>query len=91
MGPGMVLRVGTGIALPGTHPLPTPGTPPLHHGPVLHPPSVQCRGLNIAVGLISVEQLSLDTHFSDIQGMTEVYNLLRIGRINNHYVIPSFE
>ena len=45
----------------------------------------------MAVGLISVGQLSLDEHFSDIRGMTEVYNLLRIGRTNNHYVIPGID
>ena len=30
-------------------------------------------------GSISVDQLSLSAHFSDIKDMTEVYNLLRIG------------
>ena len=44
----------------------------------------QSAELNMAVGLKSVEQLSLCVHFSGSEGMTEVYNLLKIGRINNH-------
>ena len=44
---------------------------------------------NMAVGLISVAQLSLLAHFSGSGTMTEVYNLLRIGRINNHLHIPG--
>ena len=43
----------------------------------------------MAVGLISVHQLTLGTHFSGFQGMTEVYNLLRIGIFNNHSFIPG--
>ena len=39
---------------------------------------------NMAVGLKSVGQLSLDARFSGFQGMTEVYNLSKIDRINNH-------
>ena len=45
----------------------------------------------MAVGLKSVDQLSLDELFSGFQGMTEVYNLSEIGRINNHYYIPGFD
>ena len=45
----------------------------------------------MAVGLKSVVQLSLDDHFSDIRDLTEVYNLVRIGRINNHNDIPGTE
>ena len=45
----------------------------------------------MVVGLKSVAQLSLYDHFSDIELMTEVYNLLEIGRINNHNVIPGTE
>ena len=41
----------------------------------------------MVVGLRSVDQLSLSAGISDIQGMTEVYNLLDIGRIINHLVI----
>ena len=43
--------------------------------------------LNSAVGLISVAQLSLDDHFSVFGGMTEVYNLVEIGKYNNHSFI----
>ena len=52
----------------------TPGTPRGHH-----------MWDNQAMGLKSVEQLSLSAQISETEGMTEVYNLLRIGRINNHY------
>ena len=47
--------------------------------------------LNMVVGLISVHQLSLDAHFSDIEDMTEVYNLLTAGNPDDHYVIPGNE
>ena len=43
----------------------------------------------MVVGLISVRQLSLDPQISGFQGMTEVYNLLEIDRINNHLYIPG--
>ena len=43
----------------------------------------------MAVGLISVGQLSLDAQISGLMVMTEVYNLMRIGRINSHNVIPG--
>ena len=43
----------------------------------------------MVVGLISVDQLSLVPHFSGFPGMTEVYNLVKIGRINNHSYIPG--
>ena len=43
----------------------------------------------MAVGLISVDQLPLGDHFSDIRGMTEVYNVRNIGRIINHKYIPG--
>ena len=46
---------------------------------------------NMAVGLISVDQLTLDSRFSGSLGMTEVYNLRYIGRINNHSFIPGKE
>ena len=45
----------------------------------------------MVVGLKSVEQLSLSDRFSGFQGITEVYNLVDIGRINNHFVIPGTE
>ena len=64
--------VGTGIApLPGTR----------HRTTRVHPryrpyapsaPRAAVRQRNIAVGLKSVEQLTLDAGFSGFQGMTEV-------------------
>ena len=82
---------GTGIALPGTHPartlIPHPGyTPPATPVPAA-PADVHVPDLNTAVGLISVDQLSLSGRISGFQGMTEVYNLSDIGRINNHSLI----
>ena len=79
------LGLGTGIA-----PLPAP--PSSHHpGYTLPAPllmhAVTQRSVHrakVVVGLISVDQLTLRLRISDIEGMTEVYNLLRIGRINNH-------
>ena len=43
----------------------------------------------MVVGLKSVAQLSLGVLFSGFQGITEGYNVLRTGRINNHLVIPG--
>ena len=43
----------------------------------------------MAVGLISVDQVSLSVQISEIRGMTEVYNVNITGRINNHYDIPG--
>ena len=89
MGPWDGLGLGTGIALPATHPVPTPGTPlppPRAHA-VMHEAGIS--GLNMVVGLKSVAQLSLVTHFSGSQGITEVYNLLRIGKLINHSCIPG--
>ena len=81
--------LGTGIALPSPPTVPTtPGTPP-PHGPVYTMPHHGSTGLNIAVGLKSVAQLSLSAHFSVFLGITEVYNLSVAGRINNHFVIPG--
>ena len=65
----------------------TPGTPPPHRAV---PPgmvqrcTVRYGGLNIVVGLKSVDQLSLSLLFSRFRGMTEVYNLVRIDIFNNH-------
>ena len=47
--------------------------------------------LNYAVGLISVGQLSLCAEISESEGMTEVYNLVKVGRNNNHLLIPGNE
>ena len=46
---------------------------------------------NMVVGLISVAQLTLDGQISGFGGMTEVYNLIKIGRIINHLFIPGNE
>ena len=46
---------------------------------------------NMVVGLISVDQLSLDAQISGSLTITEGYNLAGIGRINNHFVIPGNE
>ena len=45
----------------------------------------------MAVGLISVHQLSLDGHFSGFEGITEVYNLLTVGNPNDHKYILGFK
>ena len=75
------------------HPVyPHPGyTPPLRTltpGLVTVPRAVY-SGQLMAVGLISVGQLSLYTLFSGFRTMTEVYNLVEIHRINNHLSIPG--
>ena len=43
----------------------------------------------MVVGLKSVGQLSLDTQISGSGELTEVYNLVRIDRINDHLLIPG--
>ena len=92
MGPGTGGWVYRYSPLP-THPHPhhpgytPPGTIPKVY--MLPAAAVVYRGLNIAVGLKSVAQLTLRTHISGFQGMTEVYNLLYVGRINNHFLIPG--
>ena len=73
---------------------PTPTAPPRVHPPLPHPGTEKLTHghdiqVNMVVGLIYVEQLTLRGQISDILGMTEVYNLVRIGRINNHYCIPG--
>ena len=78
-----------GIALPA-HPA---GTPPRVHPSPPHPVPTTAApvdpGYKVAVGLISVAQLSLWAHFSEIEGITEVYNLLITRRINNHFLISQ--
>ena len=84
--------LGTGIAPPRYPPGPTP--PRVHPsgtGCTPGPTSVLYPEYEGAVGLISVDQLTLSLGFSGFQGMTEVYNLFKIGRINNHYDIRGFE
>ena len=90
-GPGRMAGLGTGIALPPAH----PATPPrVHPPPTPYMPYVARAGsreVKHAVGLKSVDQLSLYVQISGFKGMTEVYNLFKIGRINNHLYIPGFE
>ena len=81
--------MGTGIAHP-------PSTPPPHHPgytPLPHRWLHAARGYtdlrNMVVGLRSVEQLTLSPQISGFRGITEVYNLLITGRINNHFFIPG--
>ena len=81
------MGLGTGIALrdpPQSH---TPGTPLPLPRTTCYTARSRHHGLNRVVGLISVGQLSLSVRFSEIEGITEVYNLLDIGRIINHFVI----
>ena len=77
---------------PGTPVLHHPGYTPPHrtlHGPVYTTPRALYTGLNIAVGLKSVDQLTSGPYFSGSRGITEVYNLTKIGRIINHSFIPG--
>ena len=80
-----------GIALPATHPLPYhPGyTSP--HGYSHDRACGASARPKVVVGLISVDQLSLCLRISGFQGITEGYNLPKIGRINNHSLIPGTE
>ena len=77
-----------GIApLPATHPYHHPGYTPASDavpGTRNSTAARWSRGVNMVVGLKSVCQLSLCVQISGFQDMTEVYNLIRIGRINNH-------
>ena len=50
-----------------------------------------CPGLNSAVGLRSVEQLSLSAQISGSKGITEVYNLATAGIPDDHKCIPGFD
>ena len=82
-------RVVPGIAPPGPpSPPTTPGTPcPTD---VIHAPTAAARALrNMVVGLISVAQLTCRALFSGFRGITEVYNLVNVGRIINHSLIPG--
>ena len=79
-------------------PVPTSPIPRVHPSPARHYrvrtlplPHGHDGGVNMAVGLRSVGQLSLDAHISGLRGMTEVYNVINIGRINNHFTIPQKE
>ena len=86
-------RVVPGIAPSRDPPIPYPGyTPPRphRHTSLLHRVLTAASArLNIAVGLRSVDQLSLSTQISGFRGMTEVYNLAKAGNPNDHYVIAG--
>ena len=43
----------------------------------------------MAVGLISVGQLTLDHEISGFRGITEVYNVTKAGNPNDHFTIPG--
>ena len=82
---------GTGIALPSPPSIPLPRVHP-------SPPHHRCTDVGVrteqsqhAVGLISVDQLTLGTHISRFRGMTEVYNLIKAGIPNDQKCIPGNE
>ena len=81
--------VGTGIAPQAPTQLHYPGytPPPLHR--YMAPSRTRHGVAKLVVGLRSVAQLTLVVHFSGFRGITEVYNLLTAGIINNHYLIPG--
>ena len=85
--------LGTGIVpLPATLPYHHPGyTPPLPRAEhaVCTPPHRATGGVQEAVGLKSVAQLSLRPVFSGLWTITEVYNLLVAGIPDDHYCIPG--
>ena len=87
------LGLGTRYSTPPSHPaIPHPGYTPAHPGvPGPARPGFAGPGTlsQEAVGLKSVDQLSLSVLFSGFRGITEGYNLLRIGRITNHLYIPG--
>ena len=89
MGPGTVGVLGTGIApLRPTHLPTTPGTPPLpapHPGTTVAPAVVS----EAAVGLISVDQLTLSAEISGFRGITEGYNVVIAGNPNDHKLFPG--
>ena len=86
-GPGVV----PGIALPD-HPSPHhPGYTPPTELPSTRQRTTVLPLVNMVVGLISVGQLTSGPLFSGLWTITEVYNLLRIGRITNHSFIPGSE
>ena len=91
MGPGTGTGWGTGIALPGPPMLHHPGYTPPHHCRYGYTLPGHVSQVNSAVGLRSVGQLTLGAQISGFRGMTEVYNLVEIGRINNHFVISQNE
>ena len=84
--------LGTRYSPSPAHPVPIPRV----HPPM--PPTATMQVFtgtdgqdNMVVGLISVDQLTLEPEISRFQGMTEGYNLVKIGRINNHSLIVGTE
>ena len=99
-----MLNMGPGRVLGGYPVLPLPDPPIPHHPGYTSPypgytsrycpaPSSAVPGSsrqsNSAVGLRSVDQLSLGPRFSGSQGITEVYNLANAGNPNDHLYIPG--
>ena len=89
MGPGRVLGGYRVVPLPDHPSSPPPRVHPPHRHPTLATRRAAAAGLNSAVGLRSVAQLTLVGHFSGSRGMTEVYNLVVAGNANDHNVIPG--
>ena len=69
----------------------TPGTPSQHPPARCHCRTGMSQEPNSAVGLYSVDQLSLYAHFSGFWGMTEAYNLAIAGNPNDHNLITGTE
>ena len=69
---------------------PTPGTP-LPPAPAVSSRYGSQATTKWVVGLKSVGQLTLEAQISDIQGITEVYNLCIAGIPNDHKCIPGIE
>ena len=66
-----------GIAPPSTHRIPIPRVHPPHPRYTQHVNAGYVTARNGVVGLISVDQLTLDALFSGLRGITEVYNLVK--------------
>ena len=78
--PGIAPPTDPSPPTPRVHPSP-PTSPAVYSRTAVRGASARC---NMVVGLRSVRQLTLDDQISDIRGMTEGYNLAKIGRIINH-------
>ena len=78
-----------GIALPAHPHPPTPGTPSRYCHDAHASWDGGARGLNVVVGLRSVDQLTLSMHFSGFRGITEVYNLCIARNPDDHKHIPG--
>ena len=87
----MRVGLGTGIAPPATHPATAPRVHPRTELPSTRQRTTVPRGLKLVVGLKSVDQLTLGLLFSDIRGMTEVYNLVIAEDPNDHKCIPGID